>query len=56
MSISGSGIGSGIIRSFSSPYEKYDKTKDGHVYCVCCAADNDLRNDRCCKCGVPLLK
>lgn len=41
---------------FQFPYEKYDKTKDGHVYCVCCAADNDLRNDRCCNCGVPLLK
>lgn len=38
------------------PYEKFDKTGDGFVYCVCCTEKNDLRSDRCCKCGVPLLK
>ena len=38
------------------PYEKYDKSKDGFVYCACCMAKNDLYGDRCQKCGVPLLK
>ena len=38
------------------PYEKYDKSKDGFVYCACCMAKNDLSGDRCHKCGVPLLK
>lgn len=38
------------------PYEKYDKSKDGFVYCVCCSKKNDLYEDRCTKCGVPLLK
>ena len=38
------------------PYEKYDKSKDGFVYCACCTAKNNLYNDRCQKCGVPLLK
>ena len=38
------------------PYEKYDKSKDGFVYCACCMTKNDLSNDRCQKCGVPLLK
>ena len=38
------------------PYEKYDKSKDGFIYCACCAAKNELSGDRCVKCGVPLLK
>ena len=38
------------------PYEKYDKSKDGFVYCACCSAKNELSDDRCKKCGVPLLK
>ena len=38
------------------PYEKYDKSKDGFVYCACCMKKNDLSGDRCVKCGVPLLK
>ena len=38
------------------PYEKYDKSKDGFVYCACCMTKNDLSGDRCVKCGVPLLK
>lgn len=38
------------------PYEKYDKSKDGFVYCACCMTKNDLSEDRCTKCGVPLLK
>ena len=38
------------------PYEKYDKSKDGFVYCACCMAKNDLSGDRCHKCGVLLLK
>lgn len=38
------------------PYEKYDKSKDGFVYCACCMTKNDLSDDRCKKCGVPLLK
>ena len=38
------------------PYEKYDKSKDGFVYCACCMTKNDLSGDRCHKCGVPLLK
>ena len=38
------------------PYEKYDKSKDGFVYCACCMKKNELSEDRCQKCGVPLLK
>ena len=38
------------------PYEKYDKSKDGFVYCACCMKKNELSEDRCKKCGVPLLK
>ena len=38
------------------PYEKYDKSKAGFVYCACCMTKNDLSGDRCVKCGVPLLK
>ena len=38
------------------PYEKYDKSKDGFVYCACCMTKNELSEDRCQKCGVPLLK
>ena len=38
------------------PYEKFDKSKDGFVYCVCCMTKNELYEDRCTKCGVPLLK
>ena len=38
------------------PYEKYDKSKDGFIYCACCMAKNELSGDRCVKCGVPLLK
>lgn len=38
------------------PYEKFDKSKDGFVYCACCMTKNDLSEDRCTKCGVPLLK
>lgn len=38
------------------PFEKFDKSKDGFVYCACCMTKNDLYEDRCQKCGVPLLK
>lgn len=38
------------------PYEKYDKSKDGFIYCACCMTKNELSEDRCQKCGVPLLK
>lgn len=38
------------------PYEKYDKSQDGFVYCACCTKKNGLHEDRCLKCGVPLLK
>ena len=38
------------------PYEKYDKSKDGFVYCACCAKKNELSGDRCVKCGGPLFK
>ena len=38
------------------PYEKYDKSKDGFVYCAFCMTKNDLSGDRCQKCGVPVLK
>ena len=38
------------------PYEKYDKSKDGFVYCACCMTKNELSEDRCQKCGVPLFK
>lgn len=38
------------------PYEKYDKTRESHLYCVSCLKANPITNDRCSKCGVPLLK
>ena len=38
------------------PFEKFDKSKDGFVYCACCMTKNELSEDRCQKCGVPLLK
>lgn len=38
------------------PYEKYDKTRETHLFCVSCLKENPITNDRCSKCGVPLLK
>ena len=38
------------------PYERYDKAKYPYLYCVCCRHKNPIEEDRCMKCGKPLLK
>ena len=38
------------------PYEKYVKTRETYLFCVNCLRQNPITNDRCSKCGVPLLK
>ncbi|MBQ3792377.1 MAG: hypothetical protein II797_04655, partial [Clostridia bacterium] len=42
--------------SLAFPYELYDKNKAPYLGCPGCAAQNPIENDRCRKCGVPLLK
>lgn len=37
-------------------YEKYDKSKDSQILCVACGTFNDIKNDFCKRCKVPLLK
>lgn len=37
-------------------YEKYDKSKDSQILCVACGTFNDIKNDFCKRCRVPLLK
>ncbi|AJC74690.1 hypothetical protein AJ81_03845 [Pseudothermotoga hypogea DSM 11164 = NBRC 106472] len=39
-----------------SYYEKYDKSKDSKILCVACLTFNDIHDDFCKKCKVPLLK
>lgn len=41
---------------FAFPYELYDKSRLSHLYCACCGAKNKIQEDRCVKCGAPLLK
>jgi len=37
-------------------YEKYDKSRDTFFVCPACLTKNDVENDRCAYCNVPLLK
>ncbi len=37
-------------------YEKYDKSKNSQILCVACGTFNDMKNDFCRRCKVPLLK
>ncbi|MFP4462131.1 MAG: hypothetical protein ACLFQE_08030, partial [Thermotogota bacterium] len=37
-------------------FEKYDKTGDEIIFCNACASLNDISDDVCHRCGVPLLK
>ena len=41
---------------FHFPYEHYDKSKAPYIACVSCGRHNSLDDDRCEKCGLPLLK
>ena len=38
------------------PYELYDKSHAPCLYCVVCQKKNPVTEDRCIKCGTPLLK
>lgn len=42
--------------NFHYKYEKYDKTHDRFVPCVMCDTMNPVHEDKCKKCGTPLLK
>jgi uncharacterized CHY-type Zn-finger protein len=37
-------------------FEKYDKTNDDIIFCGACASLNNIEDDRCFRCGCPLLK
>lgn len=41
---------------FNCFYEKYDKNQDGYAICPICSTINDISNDTCAKCGVPIIK
>ena len=41
---------------FAFPYELYDKSVASGIYCVGCGTKNPVENDRCSRCGLPLLK
>lgn len=41
---------------FNCYYEKYDKSNDTCVICPMCNTLNDLANDTCSRCGVPVIK
>ncbi|MBO4468538.1 MAG: hypothetical protein J5766_04490 [Clostridia bacterium] len=41
---------------FSFPYELYDKSKAPYIACVGCGTQNAVEDDKCKKCGLPLLK
>ena len=41
---------------FAFPYELYDKSQATCIYCVGCSTKNPIENDRCKRCGLPLLK
>ena len=41
---------------FNFPYEHYDKSKAPYIACVACGTHNAVCDDRCKKCGTPLLK
>lgn len=37
-------------------YEKYDKSKDSQIFCIACGTFNDIKDQNCKRCKVPLLK
>ena len=37
-------------------FEKYDKSRDGIIFCNACATKCDIGDDVCFRCGCPLLK
>ncbi|MDW7657764.1 MAG: zinc-ribbon domain-containing protein [Bacillota bacterium] len=39
-----------------STYEKYDKSRDSSIFCNICGTLNDLTNDNCVSCRLPLFK
>ena len=41
---------------FHFPYELYDKSRAPYIACVSCGTKNPVEDDRCKKCGLPLLK
>lgn len=41
---------------FNNYYEKYDKSMDTYVFCPICFAKNDIQNDFCQRCRVPVIK
>lgn len=41
---------------FNCFYEKYDKTRDTYLYCPICMTANSITDDRCKKCGAPIIK
>ncbi|MBR6103094.1 MAG: zinc ribbon domain-containing protein [Ruminococcus sp.] len=41
---------------FHFPYELYDKSRAPYIACVSCGRHNAVEEDRCGKCGIPLLK
>ncbi len=38
------------------PYELYDKTRETVLFCPACRTKNPIEEDRCKKCGAPMLK
>ncbi len=41
---------------FNCYYEKFDKSRDTYAICPICATKNDISNDTCSRCGVPIIK
>ncbi|MBR6399841.1 MAG: hypothetical protein IKS17_01275 [Firmicutes bacterium] len=41
---------------FNNYYEKYDKTNDTYVICPVCGIKNDITQDTCKRCKVPIIK
>ncbi|MGB9820536.1 MAG: hypothetical protein ACPLVG_04195 [Pseudothermotoga sp.] len=37
-------------------YEKYDKSKDSQILCIACGTFNDIKENHCQRCRLPLLK
>lgn len=44
------------LPQFTNYYEKYDKSKDGYVFCPICGNEVDLELDICPNCGMPVIK
>lgn len=41
---------------FNNYYEKYDKSNDSYVICPVCMTKNNIADDHCKKCRVPVIK